>query len=273
MIFSKIVGEIGINHNASLANVFKLIDLAANYNFDYVKFQKREPDVCVPEAQKQVLKQTLWGNIPYIKYRKLMEFDYPHYNEIDKYCKRKNIRWFASVWDMPSADFINQFSPEIIKIPSAKITDIELLKKVKRLNRKIMISTGMSTEKEIDNAVKILGDDIIIMHCNSSYPAKDEELNLSYITVLKKRYPKATIGYSGHEKGVTPSIIASMLGAEYIERHITLDRTMWGSDHPASLEPEGMRRLCRDIKLIPTWLGDGVKKIYDEEQIKLKQLR
>jgi len=269
-----IIGEIGINHNGDIEIAKKLIDLAAEYGFDAVKFQKREPELCVPENQKQILRETPWGVMPYIEYKKRMEFNEWQYKEIDLYCKEKGILWFASPWDIPSIDFLEKFNPPCYKVASALLTDKEFLQKLKNTSRPIILSTGMSTLGQVDEAVKLLGlHNLAILHCNSSYPAKDEELNLKCIPMLLERYKEGVIGYSGHETGVMPSVIAVSYGACIIERHITLDRTMWGTDQAASLEPRGMELLVREIRRLPIIIGDGIKRVYDSELSIMKKLR
>jgi len=267
------IGEIGINHNGDVENVKKIIDLAVLYGFDAVKFQKRDPELCVPDEQKNLPKETPWGNMTYLEYKKRMEFDEDQYREIDEYCKEKGIIWFASPWDIPSVDFLEKFNPPCYKVASALLTDKELLLKIKSTGKPIILSTGMSTLKQVEDAVKILGEDIIILHCNSSYPAKDEELNLKFIPSLIEKYKNSFIGYSGHESGVTPSVIAVAYGACVVERHITLNRTMWGTDQAASLESRGMELLVREIRRLPVISGDGIKKVYDSEVFIMKKLR
>ncbi|MDG6219645.1 MAG: N-acetylneuraminate synthase family protein [Candidatus Thermoplasmatota archaeon] len=268
------IGEIGINHNGSVDIAKQIIDLAKICNIDAVKFQKRTPEICVPDNVKNRIKETPWGEMTYLEYKKRIEFGYKEYKNIDKYCKEKNIIWFASPWDVPSVDFLEKFDVPCYKIASALLTDEELLEKIKSLNKPVFLSTGMSTEEEIKKAVEFLGEkDLVIMHCNSSYPAKNGELNLKYITKLKEKFPDAIIGYSGHEEGIAASLVAANLGATVIERHITIDRAMWGTDQAASIEFSGLRRLTRDLKKLPIWLGDGNKKVYDSEKKIKEKLR
>lgn len=269
-----IIGEIGINHNGDLQIAKKLIDAAFACNWDCVKFQKRNPDICVPDNQKNIIKDTPWGQMTYLEYKHKIEFNKKEYDYIDNYCKEKPIKWSASVWDLDSLEFIIQYNVPFVKIPSAKLTDYTLLKEAVKLNKTIILSTGMSTLDEIDNAVDILkyNDDFILMHCNSNYPAPLDELNLLVIPYLKYRY-NCRVGYSGHEYGVEPTVIAAVLGAEYIERHITLDHDMWGSDHSASLEVAAMDVLKRRISSIPVIFGNGVKIVTDKEKEILKKLR
>lgn len=260
------VAEIGINHNGSLENAKKLIDMAYLCGVDAVKFQKRTPEICVPEHKKQQIYETPWGDIPYIEYKKKVEFGEKEYREIDTYCKNKNMLWFASPWDIPSVDFLENFNVPCYKIASAKLTDRELLEKIRDLKKPIFLSLGMSTEEEIQKAIEILkNNDLILMHSNSTYPAPDADLNLNYIKTLKKKNPEYIIGYSGHELGISASLIAVQLGAKVIERHITLDRAMWGSDQAASIEFSGLRRLIRDISKLEIWKGDGIKRVTESE--------
>lgn len=264
-------GEIGINHNGSLEVAKKIIDLAVICSADSVKFQKRTPEICVPEDVRDRIKETPWGDMTYFEYKKRIEFGEEEYREIDKYCKDKGIIWYASSWDILSAEFLEKLDVPCYKIPSAKLTDREMLETIRDFGKPVFLATGMSTEEEIDKAVDVLsGTDLVILHCNSSYPAVNEELNLQYIKVLKEKYPDAVIGYSGHELGISASLVAAVLGAKVIEKHITLDRAMWGTDQGASIDFSGLRRIIRDLKTIPVWLGDGVKKVYDSE-VKVKE--
>jgi len=261
-----LVAEIGINHNGSVETAKELIDMASYCKCDAVKFQKRTPHLCVPEDQKSTIKETPWGRMKYLEYKKKIEFNKKQYKIIDDYCKEKNIIWFASPWDLPSVDFLEEFDVPCYKIPSAMLTNKELLEEVKKTGKPIMLSTGMSTLSEIDKAVSFLDiAPLVIMHCNSSYPTANSELNLRVFDTYKKRYPNHIIGYSGHEKGYTASLVAAVMGARVIERHITLDRTMWGSDQAASLELSGLLRLARDLSLLPLWLGNGKKIIFNSE--------
>jgi len=268
------VGEIGINHNGSIENAKKLIDIANLCEIDAVKFQKRTPEICVPEHKKNEIRETPWGDITYLEYKKKIEFGEEEYKQIDEYCKTKNIIWYASPWDIPSVDFLEQFNVPCYKISSAKLTDRELLEKVSKLDKPIFLALGMSTEEEIDKAIKVLkNNDLVLMHCNSSYPAPDNELNLNFIKTLKAKYPDHIIGYSGHELGISASLIAAELGAKVIERHITLDRAMWGTDQAASIDFSGLRRLARDLRKFEIWKGDGIKKVTKAEEIMRDKLR
>jgi len=268
-----IIAEIGINHNGSLETAKKLIDLAAVSGCDAVKFQKRNPAVCVPEHQKQKIRETPWGSMTYIDYKYKVEFNKADYDEIDRYCKEKNISWSASPWDIDSLNFIMEYDIPWIKIPSAMITKEHLMKAAAKTRKKVIFSTGMSTYEEIDQAIAWLsGVDTVMLHCNSSYPAALEDLNLSCIQTLKHKY-NCEVGYSGHEFRLGTSVAAVYLGATYIERHITLDRTMWGSDHMASVEPQGLIKMVRGIRELEIAFGDGIKKVTKSELTVRKKLR
>lgn len=268
-----VVAEIGINHNGDIELAKKLIDAANLAGCDAVKFQKRTPDVCVPPDQRDLLRETPWGLISYIDYRRRVEFGQQEYAEINRYCKDKGMAWFASCWDKPSLDLIAQFDPPCCKIASASLTDDELLGHINALGKPMILSTGMSTMEQIRHAVSLLDRDrLILTHCTSTYPCKPEELNLRAISTLKQEFG-CPVGYSGHEVGLQTSCAAAVLGACLIERHITLDRAMWGSDQAASVEPHGMARLVRDIRVIERALGDGVKRVYESERPILERLR
>lgn len=272
-----IIAEIGINHNGDINIAKRLISIAHFAGCDCVKFQKRTPDICVPDNQRLKEKETPWGKMTYIDYRKRIEFGKKEYDEIDEFCRNTGIPWTASVWDKPSIDFFENYSVPFLKIPSACLTDMELLRYAKmfsiRNNTAIFLSTGMSTYKEIDKAVSILkGCEYSLLHCNSSYPAKVEELNLACIPEMKKRY-QCPIGYSGHEFHTGTTVAAVYLGATIIERHITLNRTLWGSDQFASVEPEGIITLVRAIRDLEKAIGDGHKKISDSEKPLIEKLR
>jgi N-acetylneuraminate synthase len=252
-----LIAEVGINHNGSIITAKKIIDLAKKYNFDAVKFQKRNPDISVPADQKNVMRQSPWGYISYLEYKKKIEFGKKEYSIIDKYCKRKKIEWFASPWDIDSVNFLKQFKCKYNKIASAMLTNINLLEAVAKEKKHTFISVGMSKEKDIIKAIKIfkkLRCKFTLMYTVSSYPANEEDLNLRTITYLKKKY-KCEVGYSGHERTVSPSIMAYFLGANVIERHITLDRSMWGTDQAASLSEEGIKNLSEIIKKVPLIMG------------------
>ena len=270
-----IIGEIGINHNGDIRIAKKLIDVAKRCNFDAVKFQKRSPDISTPEIQKMKLRETPWGEMTYLNYKKKIEFNIKQYKVIDKYCKSKKIDWFVSCWDIDSFEVMKKFRFKYHKVASAMITNIPLLKKIAKTKIHTLISTGMSNYKNIDAAVKIFKKfncKFTLLHCVSTYPAKDEHLNLKCIQTLKKKY-KCDVGYSGHESSVSPSIIAYMLGASVIERHITLDRSMWGTDQASSLSEVGMKTLTSIIEKTPKILGSGKKKLLKEEILISKKLR
>ena len=269
-----IVAEIGINHNGSLDIAKKLIEGAKAAGCDAVKFQKRTPELCVPKDQWNIERDTPWGRMTYIDYRHKVEFTKDNYAEIDRFCKEKNIIWFASCWDEEAVDFIEQFDVPIYKTASASLTDNNLLLKHKKLNKPTIVSTGMSTMEEIEEAEKLFGGkNILIAHSTSSYPCPNQELNLKMITTLKEKYPSIPIGYSGHETGLAPTWAAVALGASFVERHITLDRAMWGSDQAASVEPNGFNRLVRNVRDIEVALGDGIKRVYPSEMNARAKLR
>lgn len=268
-----IIGEIGINHNGDLDIAKKLIDAAAIAGCDAVKFQKRTPELCVPEEQRNVMRETPWGLMTYMDYRYRVEFGKEEYAEIDRYCREKNIHWFASCWDEPSVDFIEQFDPVCYKVASASLTDDALLCHKRDTGRPLILSTGMSNTAEIDHAVSLMDmDRLLIAHSTSSYPCDPSELNLRMIQTLGEKFD-CPIGYSGHEVGLQTTVAAVVLGATFVERHITLDRAMWGSDQAASIEPHGLFRLVRDIRIIEQALGDGIKKVYDSEKPLIRRLR
>jgi len=268
-----VVSEIGINHNGDLEIAKALIKAAKEAGVDAVKFQKRTPELCVPPEQRGQMRETPWGYISYLDYRYKVEFDGDDYKEIDRYCKELGITWFASVWDEPSVDFLEQFNPVCYKIPSASLTDHSLLKHLKKTNRPLILSTGMSTIAQIRESVSVVGTDhLVITHATSTYPCEPEELNLKMVETLRKEFP-CPIGYSGHEVGLIPSVIAVAFGACMVERHITLDRAMWGSDQAASVEPSGFERLVKYIRVTEQAVGDGVKKVYESEMPSLKKLR
>ncbi|HWA99317.1 MAG TPA: N-acetylneuraminate synthase family protein [Pirellulales bacterium] len=268
-----IIAEIGINHNGELSIAKQLIDAAVAAGCNAVKFQKRTPDLCVPPDQRDIRRETPWGVMTYIEYRHRMEFDRTGYAEIDAHCKAQGIDWFASCWDAPSVDFIEAFDPPCYKIASASLTDNKLIAKNVATGKPVMLSTGMSTMDEITNAVSLIPQkQLLLAHATSTYPCVANELNLRMINTLKNRFD-CPVGYSGHEVGLQTTLAAVCLGACFVERHITMDRTMWGSDQAASVEPHGFARLVRDIRVIESALGDGVKRVYDSELPIRKKLR
>ncbi len=259
-----IVAEIGINHNGSLDIAKKLIDVAVDSGCDAVKFQKRTIEIVYSKEELSKPRESPFGTTNG-DLKKGLEFGMEEYSAINKYCKEKKITWFASCWDEASVDFIEQFNPPCYKIASASLTDDNLLKHHRKFGKPIILSTGMSSMQEIEHAVAVLGtDDLIILHSTSTYPADLEELNLRMITTLKKKFP-SPIGYSGHEVGLYTSLAAIILGGCMLERHITLDRSLWGSDHSASVEPQGIQKLVRDLRVCERALGNGVKQVYDSE--------
>jgi N-acetylneuraminate synthase len=269
-----VTGEIGINHNGDLANAIALVDQAADAGCDAVKFQKRTPEVCTPRDQWDIERDTPWGRMSYIDYRHRVEFDIEAYAAIDEHAKRRGIAWFASPWDVESVDFLEAFDVPAHKVASACLTDDELLRRMRATGRTIILSTGMSTMRQIRHAVEVLGsDNIILCHATSTYPAPAAELNLKMINTLQAEFPNVPIGYSGHETGLQTTLAAVAMGAVLVERHITLDRSMWGSDQAASIEPQGLARLVRDVRVISEAMGDGVKRIYDGERAAMKKLR
>tara|TARA_R110002020_G_scaffold90720_1_gene220929 strand:+ start:1825 stop:2661 length:837 start_codon:yes stop_codon:yes gene_type:complete len=272
-----IIAEIGINHNGDLNTAKRLIDIAAAAGCDAVKFQKRDPDVCVPEHQKNVEKDTPWGTMTYLEYKHKTEFGKKEYDEIDQHCRNKRISWSASPWDLGSLEFLLQYDIPFVKIPSAMLTNLELIEAAAKSGKKVILSTGMSTEEEIYKAICVLEPgpemyDYAILHCNSTYPAPLDELNLSCIKTMKDKYG-CEVGYSGHEFRLGTSVAAVYLGATIIERHITLDRSMWGSDHLSSVEPQGLFKLVSGIRELEQSFGDGKIKVTESEKSVRKKLR
>lgn len=269
-----LIAEIGINHNGSLELALRLIEEAVKAGFDAVKFQKRTPELCTPRDQWDIMRDTPWGRMRYIDYRYKVELSEAEYAAIDRLARQHNIIWFASCWDEPSVDFMEQFNVPLYKAASASLTDISLLKKKKSTGKPLIVSTGMSTMEEIEAAVDAVGtDNLLIAHATSAYPCAVSELNLRMIQTLQRRYPDVPIGYSGHETGLATTLAAVALGACFVERHVTLDRAMWGSDQAASVEPVGMAKLVRDIRDIEAALGDGIKRVYESEMGQRQKLR
>lgn len=261
-----VIAEIGINHNGSVEIAKKIISGAVAAGADCVKFQKRTPELCVPKEQWNIERDTPWGRMTYIDYRYKIEFGINDYAEIDEFCAKSNILWTASCWDEPSVDFMEEFNLPFYKAPSASLTDHSLLNKFRSTRRPLMISTGMSSMEEINNAIEVVGQDNLMMaHATSTYPCKIDELNLKCIQTYKELYPEVPIGYSGHEVGLAPTFAAVTLGANFVERHITLDRAMWGTDQAASVEIGGFIRLVSNLRDIESSLGDGVKRVYESE--------
>ena len=269
-----VIAEIGINHNGDLGIARQMIDAAVHAGVDAVKFQKRTPEIATPLDQQTQMRETPWGYITYLDYRHKVEFNEAQYCEIEKYCKEKGITWLVSVWDQPSVDFMEKFDTPAYKIPSASLTDFGLIRKARATGKPVILSTGMSTMEQIHQGVEVAGEkDLVLMHCTSTYPCEPEELNLKMVETLRREFPNIPIGYSGHEVGLVPSAVAVALGACMVERHMTLDRAMWGTDQAASVEPGGFERLIKYIRVSEAALGDGVKKVYASEQSSLKKLR
>ncbi len=267
------IAEIGINHNGDLQIAKRLIDAAFAIGWDCVKFQKRTPDIAVPEAQKSVMRDTPWGRMTYLEYKKKIEFEKEQYDQIDGYCKEKPIAWTASPWDMKSLDFLLQYDIPFLKIASAGNGNEEMIKAACRSGKPILMSDGMTTQEEFDRAVSLLEDhsdgNYILLHTNSTYPAPVDELNLSYINTMRERY-HCLVGYSGHEQNLEPTVVAATLGAKVIERHVTLSHELWGTDQKASLEINAMYMLYRRCMDISKMLGDGVKHL-GESELKVRE--
>lgn len=269
-----VIAEIGINHNGSLDLARQIIDGAVHAGANCVKFQKRTPEICTPKSEWDKERDTPWGRMKYIDYRHKVEFGKAEYAEIDGFCREKGIDWTASCWDEPSVTFMEQFNPPFYKAASASLTDWPLLKAMINTGRPLIISTGMSTQEEIDDAVKAIGlTNLLIAHSTSSYPCPPKELNLRMIPTLMAQFPGTPIGYSGHEVGLAPTEAAVALGAAFVERHVTTDRALWGSDQAASVEIVGLERLVRDIRAIEESMGDGIKHVYESELKKRESLR
>lgn len=269
-----VIAEIGINHNGDLNIAKRMIDAAVHAGADAVKFQKRTPNVATPPEQQHQMRETPWGYITYLEYRYKVEFSEEQYGEIDAYCRERGIPWMVSVWDEPSVDFMEKFDTPVYKIPSASLTDFNLIRKARATGKPVILSSGMSTMEQIKMGVAIAGEEnLLLMHCTSTYPCEPEELNLRVIQTLRDEFPTLPIGYSGHEVGLVPSAIAVAFGACMVERHLTLDRAMWGSDQAASVEPGGFERLVKYIRVTESSLGDGVKKVYDSEKSSIQKLR
>jgi N-acetylneuraminate synthase len=270
------IAEIGINHNGNLELALKLIDHASNCGCDIVKFQKRTPDLCVPEHQKNKMRYgTPWGDVTYLEYKHKIEFGEKEYNTINNYCREKDIEWTASAWDIPSFEFLQRYDLKYHKIASPMLTNSNLLERIAFDGKHTFISTGMSTLGEIEHTVEIFKRykcPFELMHCVSCYPMENTDANLLVIKTLGEKF-KCLVGYSGHEEGLQISIAAVALGASSIERHITLSRSMWGTDQAASVGPPGLRQLVRDCRVVESALGDGVKRLLDCEKDKRKTLK
>ena len=270
-----IIAEIGINHNGDLEIAKNLIDIAYRSGCDAVKFQKRSPDLCVPEYQKGMMKDTPWGDMTYLEYKYRIEFGKEEYDEIDRYCKEIDIEWFSSAWDIESQLFLRQYNLKYNKIASPILTHKKLLEMVAEEGKHTFISTGMSTMEQVEKAVKIFRDfecPFELMHCNSSYPTEDFNSNLNCIKTLREGFD-CNVGYSGHEKGIQITLAAVALGVTSVERHITLDRFLYGSDQFASVNPMDLIKMCKIIRIIENAMGDGIKTLREEEKNKLSSLR
>ncbi|MGO1921053.1 N-acetylneuraminate synthase family protein [Microbacterium sp.] len=269
-----VIAEIGLNHNGDVEIAKQLIDVAARAGADAVKFQKRTPEISTPEHMRDVPRETPWGTMTYLDYRRRVEFGRDEYIEVGDYATLRGLDWFASPWDVPSIEFLEDLNVVAHKVASASLTDVELLEALRETGKPIILSTGMSTMEQIDRAMGVLNTDrVVLLSATSTYPMEPEEANLRVISTLRDRYAGVPVGYSGHERGLQISLAAVALGAVAVERHITLDRTMWGSDHAASLEPGGLEHLVRDIRIIETALGDGVKRVFPGEEAPMAKLR
>jgi N-acetylneuraminate synthase len=268
-----IAAEIGINHNGDIDLALRLIDAAAQAGCDAVKFQKRTPTECVPAAQQNRLRETPWGIMSYLDYRHRLEFGREEFEAIDAHCRAKGLQWFASAWDVKSVDFLMMFNPPCLKIPSALATNLDLLDHANQMAIPVILSTGMSTIEQIRTAVaRFTRAPLMLLQSTSAYPCPSAQINLRAMQTLRSEFG-VPVGYSGHEVGLQISLAAAALGACMIERHLTLDRAMWGSDQAASVEPSGFARLVRDIRVIEAALGDGVKRVYDIEGDAIRRLR
>ncbi|MGO2004104.1 MULTISPECIES: N-acetylneuraminate synthase family protein [Micrococcaceae] len=268
-----VIGEIGINHNGDVDVAKQLIDISAAAGANAVKFQKRTPEISTPQDMRDKIRSTPWGEMTYLDYRYKVEFDAAQYRDIISYARSQGLEAFASPWDVPSVEFMEEQGAATHKVASASVTDLELLRALRETGKPIILSTGMSTIEQIDTAVETLGtENLVLMHATSTYPLPPEEANLRMIPTLQERYG-VPVGYSGHERGLQISLAAVALGAVTVERHITLDRTMWGSDQASSLEPKGFESLIRDIRILQEAMGDGVKKVFPGELAPLSRLR
>ena len=269
-----VVAEIGLNHNGDVEIAKQLIDVAADAGADAVKFQKRTPDLATPAHMRDMLRETPWGTMTYLQYRHRVEFGRDEYIEIGDHAVMRGLEWFASPWDVPSVEFLEDLGVAAHKVASASLTDHGLLAALRDTGKPVILSTGMSTMDQIDAAVEVLGTDrLVLMHATSTYPMEPDEANLRMIPALRERFAGVPVGYSGHERGLQISIAAVALGAVAVERHITLDRTMWGSDQASSLEPAGLEHLVRDIRILQDALGDGVKRVMPGELAPMSRLR
>lgn len=270
-----IIAEIGINANGDVNLAGQMIKTAAKAGADCVKFQKRTPELAVPKDQWDVMRDTPWGRMSYFAYKERMEFSPEDYEALQLVADEARVHFTASVWDVPSLEFIERLEVPWIKIPSAKLTDLALIEAAEKTLLPLCLSTGMSTIEQIDEATRLLKDpeDHALLHCNSTYPAENTDLNLRCIQTLRRKYSVGAVGYSGHERGIQTTVAARVLGATVIERHFTLDRTMWGTDQSASLEPKGFAQMVRDIRAVEDALGDGEKRVYPGELPVMRKLR
>ncbi|HEY4240294.1 MAG TPA: N-acetylneuraminate synthase family protein [Kofleriaceae bacterium] len=269
-----VIAELGINHNGSVEVAKRMIDGAVLAGCDAVKLQKRTPELCVPKDQWLLERDTPWGRMTYIDYRHKIEFGVRELSEIDRYCRDRGIQWFASCWDEAAIEVMEDFDPPCYKAASASLTDHALLRAMKATGRPLMISTGMSTMEEIEAAVTVCGrDSLLVAHSTSSYPCPVDAINLNMIGTLRRKYDDLPIGYSGHEVGLSPTWAAVAMGASFVERHLTLDRAMWGTDQAASVEVTGFMRLVTNIRDIEKAFGDGVKRVHESELASRKKLR
>lgn len=267
------VAEIGINHNGDIDTAKRLISTASSAGVEYVKFQKRTIDLVYSKEELDKPRESPWGTTTR-EQKNGLELSFDDYRKIDVYCRTVGVGWFASPWDVESVEFLSSFSNDYIKVPSALITDSVLMNKVKRTCIPVIVSTGMCSDEEIDYIVKFFGDQIAyLLHCTSTYPCKPEELNLKCIVTLKNKYPHLRIGFSNHSPGVVYIPVAVAMGAEMIEFHITLDRSMYGTDQSSSIEPEGVFRICKYLETIKSAIGDGNKLVYDSEKKIMEKLR
>lgn len=262
-----VVAEIGINHNGDLSIAKSLIALSSCLGADYVKFQKRTPELCVPDAQKNVIVSNQWGTMTYLDYKRKIEFGRDEYDELDAYCKHMGIGWFASVWDSESAEFMARYECPFLKVASACITDLDLLKAIKRQDTPVVLSTGMSDKAQIDRALSVLGGQVgYLLHCTSAYPLNDRDVNMRKLLSLRELYgDRHKIGFSNHSSRIVYVVQAYVMGAEMVEFHITLDRNMQGSDHAASIDPGGFDRIMKHIDSIHTGWGTGEIRCLESE--------
>ena len=269
-----VIAEIGLNHNGDVDLAMQLIDVAADAGAQAVKFQKRTPEISTPDHMKDTLRDTPWGRMTYLEYRYRVEMSREQYVEIGDYATLRGLDWFASPWDVPSVEFLEDLNVVAHKVASASVTDLTLISRLAETGKPVILSTGMSTLAQVDAAVDVLGTgNLIVLHATSTYPLPAHEANVRMVPTLSALYPGVPIGYSGHEDGLQISLAAVALGAVVVERHITLDRGMWGSDQSASLEPGPFAELVRDIRILELALGDGIKQVFPGELAPRAKLR